>query len=143
MIARLRGTVAAIGEDDAVIDVGGVGYLVHLAPATLQRLPGLGEPVELFTELQVREDDMSLFGFLDATDRTWFRLLQTVQGVGARVALSLLGGALLLLRDDAKAQAAYRTFVGLSPKHARSAELQAWASAPVKAPRPRVPAAGG
>ncbi|MFO1073060.1 MAG: Holliday junction branch migration protein RuvA [Geminicoccaceae bacterium] len=91
MIARLRGTVAAIGEDDAVIDVGGVGYLVHLAPATLQRLPGLGEPVELFTELQVREDDMSLFGFLDAADRTWFRLLQTVQGVGARVALSLLG----------------------------------------------------
>ena len=91
MIARLRGTLAAIGEDEAVVDVGGVGYLVRLAPATLQRLPGIGEPVELFTELQVREDDMSLYGFLDAADRTWFRLLQTVQGVGARVALSLLG----------------------------------------------------
>ena len=91
MIARLRGTVAAIGEDHAVIDVGGVGYLVTLSPATLQRLPRVGEVVELHTELQVREDDMSLFGFLDATDRSWFRLLQTVQGVGARVALSLLG----------------------------------------------------
>lgn len=91
MIARLRGTVAVIGEDHAVIDVGGVGYLVMLSPATLQRLPRIGEGVELHTELQVREDDMSLFGFLDAADRTWFRLLQTVQGVGARVALSLLG----------------------------------------------------
>lgn len=91
MIARLRGTVAAIGEDHAVIDVGGVGYLVMLSPATLQRLPRTGETVELHTELQVREDDMSLFGFLDAADRTWFRLLQSVQGVGARVALSLLG----------------------------------------------------
>jgi Holliday junction DNA helicase RuvA len=91
MIARLRGAVAAIGEDHAVIDVGGVGYLVILSPATLQRLPRVGEVVELHTELQVREDDMSLFGFLDAADRSWFRLLQTVQGVGARVALSLLG----------------------------------------------------
>lgn len=91
MIARLRGTVAAIGEDHAVIDVGGVGYLVTLSPATLQRLPRVGEVVELHTELQVREDDMSLFGFLDVADRSWFRLLQTVQGVGARVALSLLG----------------------------------------------------
>lgn len=91
MIARLRGTVAAIGEDHAVIDVGGVGYLVTLAPSTLQRLPRVGEAVELHTEMQVREDDMSLYGFLDGADRTWFRLLQTVQGVGARVALSLLG----------------------------------------------------
>jgi Holliday junction DNA helicase RuvA len=91
MIARLRGTVAAIGEDHAVIDVGGVGYLVMLSSAVLQRLPRAGETVELHTELQVREDDMSLYGFLDAADRTWFRLLQSVQGVGARVALSLLG----------------------------------------------------
>lgn len=91
MIARLRGVVAAIGEDHAVIDVGGVGYLVILSPATLQRLPRIGETAELHTEMQVREDDMSLYGFLDAADRTWFRLLQTVQGVGARVALSLLG----------------------------------------------------
>ena len=91
MIARLRGTIAALGEDHAIVDVGGVGYLVVLSPATLQRLPRVGETVELHTEMQVREDGMTLFGFLDAADRTWFRMLQSVQGVGARVALSLLG----------------------------------------------------
>lgn len=91
MIARLRGLLAAIGEDHVVIDVGGVGYLVTLAPATLQRLPRLGEAVELHTEFQMREDGVHLYGFLEAADRSWFRLLQTVQGVGARVALSILG----------------------------------------------------
>ena len=91
MIARLRGTVAAVGDDHAIVDVGGVGYLVALSPADLGRLPRTGETVELHTEMQVRENDMSLYGFLDAADRVWFRLLQTVQGVGARVALSLLG----------------------------------------------------
>lgn len=91
MIARLRGTLAGVGEDHAIIDVGGVGYLVTVAPATLERLPSVGEAVELHTELHMREDGISLYGFLDAADRAWFRLLQTVQGVGARVALSLLG----------------------------------------------------
>lgn len=91
MIARLRGHVAAIGEDSAVVDVGGVGYLVTCAASTLQRLPGQGESVELHTELALREDGMTLYGFLDPADRVWFRLLQTVQGVGARVALALLG----------------------------------------------------
>jgi Holliday junction DNA helicase RuvA len=64
---------------------------VAVAPATLERLPRVGEAVELHTELQLREDGMTLYGFPDPADRTWFRLLQTVQGVGARVALSLLG----------------------------------------------------
>jgi Holliday junction DNA helicase RuvA len=91
MIARLRGTLAGVGEDHAIIDVGGVGYLVTVAPATLERLPAVGEAVELHTELHMREDGISLYGFLEASDRAWFRLLQTVQGVGARVALSLLG----------------------------------------------------
>ena len=91
MIARLRGILAAIGDDHAIIDVAGVGYLVTVAPATLERLPRVGEAVELHTELHSREDGITLYGFLDAADRTWFRLLQTVQGVGARVALSLLG----------------------------------------------------
>jgi holliday junction DNA helicase RuvA len=91
MIARLRGMLAGIGEDHAIVDVGGVGYLVTVAPATLERLPRVGEAVELHTELHMREDGVSLYGFPDAADRTWFRLLQTVQGVGARVALSLLG----------------------------------------------------
>lgn len=91
MIARLRGTLALVGEDHAIVDAGGVGYLVTLAPANLERLPRVGEAVELHTELHLREDGIHLYGFLDATDRVWFRLLQTVQGVGARVALSLLG----------------------------------------------------
>jgi Holliday junction DNA helicase RuvA len=91
MIARLRGILAGVGEDHAIVDVGGVGYLVTVAPATLERLPPVGEAVELHTELHLREDGISLYGFPDAADRSWFRLLQTVQGVGARVALSLLG----------------------------------------------------
>lgn len=91
MIAHLRGILAAIGDDHAIIDVAGVGYLVAVAPATLERLPRVGEAVELHTELHMREDGITLYGFPDAADRTWFRLLQTVQGVGARVALSLLG----------------------------------------------------
>ncbi|HEX6012541.1 MAG TPA: Holliday junction branch migration protein RuvA [Geminicoccaceae bacterium] len=91
MIARLRGLLAGVGEDHAIIDVGGVGYLVTVAPSTLGRLPRVGEAVELHTELHMREDGVNLYGFPDAADRAWFRLLQTVQGVGARVALSLLG----------------------------------------------------
>lgn len=91
MIAHLRGVLAAIGDDHAIVDVGGVGYLVAVAPATLEGLPRVGEAVELHTELHLREDGITLYGFPDAADRTWFRLLQTVQGVGARVALSLLG----------------------------------------------------
>ena len=91
MIAHLRGVLAAVGEDHAIVDVAGVGYLVIVAPSTLARLPRVGEAVELHTELHVREDGMTLFGFPDPADRAWFRLLQTVQGVGARVALSILG----------------------------------------------------
>lgn len=91
MIALLRGTVASIGEEAAVVDVGGVGYLVVCATSTLERLPRRGQPVELHTEMQVREDDITLYGFLDPAERVWFRMLQSVQGVGARVALSLLG----------------------------------------------------
>ena len=91
MIAHLRGVLAAVGDDHAIVDVGGVGYLVAVAPATLEGLPRVGEAVELHTELHLREDGITLYGFPHAADRTWFRLLQTVQGVGARVALSLLG----------------------------------------------------
>ena len=91
MIALLRGTVAGVSEDAAVVDVGGVGYLVLCSANTLQRLPRLGQPVELHTEMQARENEITLYGFLDPADRVWFRLLQTVQGVGTRVALSLLG----------------------------------------------------
>jgi Holliday junction DNA helicase RuvA len=89
MIAKLRGTVDAVGEDWAVLDVGGVGYLVSCPGRTLSALTP-GQAAVLCVETQVREDRIQLFGFLDAAERDWFRLLQTVQGVGGRVALAIL-----------------------------------------------------
>lgn len=90
MIAQLRGTIASRGDDWAVVDVGGVGYLCSCSGRTLTRLPVDGETVTLVVETQVREESIQLFGFIDATERDWFRLLITVQGVGGRVALALL-----------------------------------------------------
>jgi Holliday junction DNA helicase RuvA len=90
MIAKLKGVVDQIGPDWVVIDVGGVGYLVSCASRTLARLPRVGEPAVLAIETQMREDAIHLYGFGDAAERDWFRLLQTVQGVGAKVALALL-----------------------------------------------------
>ena len=91
MIGKLRGVIDTYGEDFVVIDVHGVGYVVHCSARTLQTLPGVGEPVSLAIETHVREDQIRLFGFLSDVEREWFRLLQTVQGVGTRVALSVLG----------------------------------------------------
>jgi holliday junction DNA helicase RuvA len=90
VIARLRGTLDALDEDHAVIDVGGIGYLVACSPRTLAALPRPGEAVDLLIETQVREDSITLYGFRTAAERSCFRLLQTVQGVGARVALAVL-----------------------------------------------------
>ncbi len=90
MIAPLTGTLAAAGADQAVVDVGGVGYLVFASRRTLERLPGIGEAVRLHVETHVREDHIHLYGFLDEGERSWFRTLTTVQGVGARVALAIL-----------------------------------------------------
>ena len=90
MIAQLNGAVAEIGTDTAVIDVGGVGYLVFCSAATLRALPARGERAALKIETHVREDRIQLFGFATAAEREWFRALQGVQGVGARVALAIL-----------------------------------------------------
>ncbi len=90
MIARLRGRLDALEEGQAVIDVGGVGYLVACSTRTLAALPRPGEAVDLLIETQVRDDSIMLYGFPTAAERRWFRLLQTVQGVGARVALGIL-----------------------------------------------------
>ncbi len=90
MIAKLKGLVDSLGEDWAVIDVGGVGYLVFCASRTLGRLPPEGEAVEVFVETHVREDHIHLYGFLSDAERSCFRLLTTVQGVGAKVALAIL-----------------------------------------------------
>ena len=90
MIARLTGLLDSAGEDWAVVDVGGVGYLVQCSARTLSQLPGRGERVSLAVETHMREDRIQLYGFLEQVERDWFRLLTTVQGVGAKVALGLL-----------------------------------------------------
>jgi holliday junction DNA helicase RuvA len=91
MIGKLKGIVESYGEDSVVVDVNGVGYVVHCSARTLQALPATGEAATLSIETYVREDQIRLFGFMTDVEREWFRLLQTVQGVGARVALSVLG----------------------------------------------------
>jgi Holliday junction DNA helicase RuvA len=89
MIGKLTGRIDSLGADHAVIDVGGVGYLVHCSSATLSRLSE-GASVSLAIETKVSEEAIRLYGFLSAEEREWFRLLQSVQGVGARVALAVL-----------------------------------------------------
>jgi Holliday junction DNA helicase RuvA len=91
MIGKLKGIIDSYGEDYIILDVGGVGYLVHCSSRTLQMLPASGEAATLSIETYVREDQIRLFGFLTDVEREWFRLLQTVQGVGAKVAMSVLG----------------------------------------------------
>lgn len=90
MIGKLKGTVDEIGEDHCVIDVHGVGYVAFCPARTLAALPGAGEAAVLFIETYVREDMIRLYGFGSALEREWFRLLQSVQGVGAKVALAVL-----------------------------------------------------
>jgi Holliday junction DNA helicase RuvA len=90
MIGKLRGAVDAVGAEHAVIDVGGVGYEVACSSRTLAALPPAGEPVTLSIDTHVRQDAIRLYGFLTETERGWFRLLQSVQGVGSKVALSIL-----------------------------------------------------
>ena len=90
MIARLTGILAESASDHAVIDVGGVGYLGQASKRTLSAIGPVGSDVQVFTEMQVREDAMTLFAFGTAGERDWFRLLTGVQGVGGRVALAIL-----------------------------------------------------
>ncbi|MBL1234373.1 MAG: Holliday junction branch migration protein RuvA [Rhodobiaceae bacterium] len=91
MIGKLKGIVDEIGEGWMILDVGGVGYLVSCSSTTLRGLGGPGDPAALLIETYVREDQFRLFGFLDVAERDWFKILQSVQGVGARVALAVLG----------------------------------------------------
>jgi holliday junction DNA helicase RuvA len=91
MIGKLRGLVDSSGRDWVIVDVNGVGYEVSCASRTLSQIPAEGQPVTLTIETHVREDAIKLFGFLSDAERSWFRLLQNVQGVGAKVALSILG----------------------------------------------------
>jgi Holliday junction DNA helicase RuvA len=119
MIGKLRGIIDSYGEDFVIVDVGGVGYLVHCSARTLQALPAQGEAVTLSIETHVREDQIKLFGFTGDLEREWFRLLQTVQGVGTKVALAILStlkpadlASAIALRD----KAAITRSPGVGPK---------------------------
>jgi Holliday junction DNA helicase RuvA len=108
MIGKLKGIIDSYGEDHIIVDVNGVGYVVHCSARTLQALPPAGDPVALSIETHVREDQIRLFGFMSDVEREWFRLLQTVQGVGTKVALSILStlrpsdlASAIALRDKA------------------------------------------
>jgi Holliday junction DNA helicase RuvA len=90
MIGKLKGIVDAIGEGHAIIDVNGVGYEVQISSRTLRKLK-VGEPASLTIDTHVREDAIRLYGFTSEVERSWFRTLQTVQGVGSKVALGVLG----------------------------------------------------
>ena len=90
MIGKLTGKVDSFGEDWEIFDVNGVGYIVHCPARVLRDLPRAGETASLSIETYVREDQIRLFGFSGDLDREWFRMLMTVQGVGAKVALAIL-----------------------------------------------------
>ncbi|KTR05054.1 ATP-dependent DNA helicase RuvA [Aureimonas ureilytica] len=91
MIGKLKGTVDEADEESVTVDVHGVGYVAFCGARTLAQLPGRGEAAELFIETYVREDMIRLYGFATKAEREWFRLLQSVQGVGAKVALAVVG----------------------------------------------------
>lgn len=122
MFARLKGTLDEVDADCLVIDVSGVGYLVQCSSQTLAALPGTGEAVRLEIETHIREDAIQLFGFLDKGERDWFKLLTTVQGVGARVALailSVLSSEALVQAVAAQDKAAVARANGVGPKLAQ------------------------
>jgi len=119
MIAMLAGVVDQVGADTLVLDVSGVGYLVFASARTLAKVPGRGEPARLLVETHVREDHIHLYGFADEAEREWFRLLMTVQGVGAKLALAILGVLApegLATAIAAQDKAALTTAEGVGPK---------------------------
>lgn len=127
MIGRLRGTLAWKGLDQVLLDVGGVGYQVQVGERTLAALPPAGQPAVLWTELLVREDALTLVGFQTMAEREWHRLLMSVQGVGAKAALAILGtlGAEGLGRAIALGDAAsIRRAPGVGPKLAQRVALE-------------------
>lgn len=133
MIGKIAGRLDYRGTDHVLIDVRGVGYIVHVSERTLAAMPRVGEAVALFTELLVREDLLQLFGFPTMLEKEWHRLLVTVQGVGAKAAMAILGTlgpegvARAIALGDAKAiQAA----PGVGPKIAQRVVLELKAKAP-------------
>ncbi|HEY7577337.1 MAG TPA: Holliday junction branch migration protein RuvA [Acetobacteraceae bacterium] len=150
MIAQLTGHVEALEDGRCVVDVNGVGYLVHASTRTLSALPARPEVARLLVETQVREDAILLYGFIDPAERDWFRLLTTVQGVGGRVALSVLSvlsprdlTAAIAAGDRASltrvpgvgARLAVRLLTELRDKAGAMPTVSSFAAAPASAPR--------
>jgi Holliday junction DNA helicase RuvA len=143
MIGRLAGRIVAVADDQVLIDVGGIGYEVHVSDRTRLGLPGSGQLAVLYTDLLVREDLMQLFGFATLAERDWHRALMTVQGIGAKASLAILGtlGAegiarAILLGDTA----AIRAAPGVGPKIAQRLVLELKAKAPALMARAASPA---
>lgn len=133
MIGKLSGRLDWRGPDHVLIDVRGVGYIVHVSERTLAGMPGLGEAVSLYTDLLVREDLLQLFGFPTMLEKEWHKLLMTVQGVGAKASMAILGtlgaegvGRAITLGDARAVQAA----PGVGPKLAQRVILELKAKAP-------------
>ncbi|KGJ06731.1 Holliday junction DNA helicase subunit RuvA [Paracoccus halophilus] len=140
MIGRIAGTILHRAQDHVLIDVRGVGYIVHVSERTAAALPAAGQAVALYTELLVREDLLQLFGFPTLLEKEWHRLLISVQGVGARVALAILGS----LGPEGLARAlalgdwsALRKAPGVGPKLAQRIAME------LKDKAPAVMALGG
>lgn len=147
MIALLRGRVASVDPDQAVIDVGGVGYRVFASSATLGRLAGASGEVTVHTITHVREDAIHLFGFLDALERELFQLLVGVNGIGPRVAIGILGGMAPAELVDSLATEDLRRLTklpGVGKKLAERMVLELRGKLPASAPAPAPrPSAGG
>jgi holliday junction DNA helicase RuvA len=133
MIGRISGRLDWRGPDHVLIDVRGVGYIVYVSDRTLAGLPGIGEAVSLYTDLLVREDLLQLFGFPTMLEKEWHKLLMTVQGVGAKASMAMLGtlgaegvGRAITLGDARSVQAA----PGVGPKLAQRVILELKAKAP-------------
>ncbi len=156
MIGKLTGRVDYRAADHVLLDVGGVGYVVYCSDRTLAALPGAGEACALYTDLHVREDLMQLFGFASLAEKEWHRLLTSVQGVGAKASLAILGalGAEGVSRAIALGDwNAVRAAKGVGPKLAQRVVLDLKDKAPavmampdtaaqvVEMPEPRVEAA--
>lgn len=146
MIGRLAGRIDWRGPDSVLIDVGGVGYVVHVSDRTLAALPGVGEHAALYTDLLVREDLLQLYGFATLQEKEWHRLLISVQGIGAKASQAILGalGADGVSRAIALGDwAAVKAAPGVGPKLAqrvvnelkgRAAEVMAMGAEPAPAP---------
>lgn len=144
MIGRIAGRLEYKASDHVLIDVRGVGYVVFLTDRTLAALPGPGEAVALYTDLLVREDLLQLFGFATLAEKEWFRLLMSVQGVGAKAALAILGA----LGPDAVSRAialgdwnAVKVAKGIGPKTAQRVVYELKDKAPAVMAMSATPAA--